>query len=355
MSRWLGYYTDERTKNRELVELSVLDQVPVPAGSTGAEAVAAGVELAVAAEGLGYRRYWVAEHHNTPSLASASPEVVVAAVAAVTSTIRVGSGGVLLSHYSPLKVAETFRLLEALSPGRIDLGVGRTPGTDPVTEAALQYRPGALGDDHFAQKLVDLLGFLDANLEPGHPYTSVRAVPVGPVGPDVWVLGSSSVGAGAAAYLGLPFAFAHFITDRFGPQIVRSYRSGFAPSARLDAPRAAVAVSVVCADTAADAERLATSVDVWRLHPEGAERGPLLPPVEAALAAAELNELDRARVAQHRSAMVVGDPAGVRARLEELADAFGVDDLVVLTVCHDPADRLRSYQLLAEAFGLGAR
>jgi len=333
------------------VELSVLDQCPVPSGSSAAEAVAASVALAVAAEELGYRRYWVAEHHNTPSLASASPEVVVAAVAARTTSIRVGSGGVLLSHYSPLKVAETFRLLDALFPGRIDLGVGRTPGTDPVTEAALQYRPGALGDEHFAQKLVDLLGFLDGNLEPDHPYASVLAQPAGDGGPDVWVLGSSSNGAAAAAYLGLPFAFAHFITDRFGPQILHSYRSGFSASARLAEPRAAVAVSVTCADTDAEADRLATSVDLWRLRPEGAERGPLLPPQEAAEVA--LSELDRARVAQHRAAMVVGDPARVRARLVELAESFGVDELVVLTVCHDPAARLRSYRLLAEAFALG--
>ncbi|MDP8938146.1 MAG: LLM class flavin-dependent oxidoreductase [Actinomycetota bacterium] len=328
----------------------MLDQVPVPAGSSGADAVAATLELAVAAEALGYRRYWVAEHHNTPSLASASPEVLVAAVAARTTCIRVGSGGVLLSHYSPLKVAETFRLLDALAPGRVDLGVGRTPGADPVTEAALQYRPGTLGDEHFAHKMVDLLGFLDGDLGPGHPYASVRAVPAGERGPDVWVLGSSSTGAAAAAYLGLPFAFAHFITDRFGPQILQSYRKGFTPTARTTQPRALVAVSVVCADTDAEAARLATSVDVWRLRPEGGERGPLLPPDEAA--AVPLSELDRARVAQHRAGTVVGDPASVRSRLEELAGSFGVDELVVLTVCHDPAARLRSYQLVAEAFGL---
>jgi len=334
------------------VELSVLDQVPVPAGATAAEAVAASVKLAVAAEALGYRRYWVAEHHNTASLASASPEVMVAAMAARTSRIRVGSGGVLLPHYSPLKVAETFRLLDTLFPGRIDLGLGRTAGADAVTEAALQYRPGALGDEHFAQKMVDLLGFLDGNLEPGHPYASVRAQPEGPAGsgPEVWVLGSSSNGAAAAAYLGLPFAFAHFITDRFGPQIVRSYRKGFTPSPRLDRPRAAVAVSVICAETGAEAARLATSGDVWRLRPEGAERGPLLPPEEAAAVA--LTEVERARVAQHRAGMVVGDPAGVREALEALADDFGADEVVVLTVCHDPDDRLTSYGLLAEAFGL---
>ena len=332
------------------MELSVLDQVPVPAGSTAVEAVASSVDLAVAAEAMGYRRYWVAEHHNTPSLASASPEVVVAAVAARTTTIRVGSGGVLLPHYSPLKVAETFRLLDALSPGRIDLGVGRTAGTDPLTEAALQYRPGALGDEHFAQKLVDLLGFLDGKLEPNHPYTSVRAEPHGPPGsgPDVWVLGSSSNGAATAAYLGLPFAFAHFITDRFGPQILQSYRKGFTPSPRLAQPRAVVAVSVVCAETDPEADRLATSVDVWSLRPEGAERGPLLPPEEAAAVA--LTGLDRDRVAQRRAGMVVGDPSRVRAALEELAHYFGVTELVVLTVCHDPAARLRSYRLLADAF-----
>ena len=329
--------------------LSVLDQCPVPAGATAAEALQASLALAVAAEDLGYQRYWVAEHHNTASLASASPEIVAAAAGARTTSIRVGAGGVLLPHYSPLKVAESFRLLDALYPGRIDLGLGRTPGADPVAEAALQYRPGALGDEHFAEKLVDLLGFLDGTLEPGHPYAGVRAVPEGAGGPEVWVLGSSSHGAACAAYMGLPFAFAHFITPEFGPQLMRSYRSGFRPSTRLDQPRGVVAVSVVCAETDAEARRLATSVALWRLRPEGGERGPLLPPDEAARA--HLSPADRARTAQHRAAMVVGDPARVRTSLEGLAAAFGVDELVVLTVCHDPADRLRSYELVAEAFG----
>ena len=328
--------------------LSVLDQCPVPAGSTSADALAASLDLAAAAEGLGYRRYWVAEHHNTPSLASASPEIVVAAAAGRTSSIRVGSGGVLLPHYSPLKVAETFRLLHALYPGRIDLGVGRTPGTDPVAEAALQYRPGALGDEHFAEKVVDLLGFLDGDLDPAHPYAGVKAVPAGLGGPEVWILGSSSQGAACAAYLGLPFSFAHFITSRFGPQIVRAYRKGFAPSTRLAAPRASVAVAVVCADTEAEARRLATSVALWRV---GAGRGPILPPDEAA--GVPLSDAERARRAQHRADMVAGDPEQVRRALEELAAAFEVDELVVLTVTHDPQARLRSYQLLAEAFGLG--
>ena len=329
--------------------LSILDQCPVPSGSTAAEALAASLDLAVAAEHLGYRRYWVAEHHNTASLASAAPEVVVAAAAARTASIRVGSGGVLLPHYSPLKVAETFRLLHALHPGRVDLGVGRSAGADPTTEAALQYRPGALGDQYFAQKVEDMLGFLDDSLPPHHPYAGVRAVPAGPGGPEVWILGSSSQGAAAAAYLGLPFAFAHFISSQFGPQVVSSYRKGFTPSARLERARASVAVSVVCADTEAEARRLANSAAAWQLRPEGPTRGPLLPPGEAARG---LSAAEQGRLAQNRAAMVVGGPEQVRGALARLSETFAVEEVVVLTVCHDLDARLRSYELLAEAFEL---
>ena len=335
--------------------LSVLDQCPVPSGSTAAASLQATMELAALAEALGYRRYWLAEHHNTASLAGVSPEVLVAAVAARTSTIRVGSGGVLLPHYSPLKVAENFRLLDALHPGRIDLGVGRAAGTDPVTEAALQYRPGALGDEHFGQKLVDLLSFLDADLPGDHPFAGVQAFPGGgeAAGPDVWVLGSSSNGAGAAAYLGLPFAFAHFITSAFGPQIVRSYRKGFTPSARRSEPAVAVAVAVVCAPTDAEADRLATSAAAWRSGPEGAGKGPLLPPEEGAAAVA--SGVERARADQARAGMIVGGPARVRQQLMRVADDFDTSELVVVTVCHDFEARRRSYELLAEAFGLASR
>jgi luciferase family oxidoreductase group 1 len=318
----------------------------VPAGTSPADALADCLALAVAAEQLGYRRYWVAEHHNTPSLASASPEIVVAAVAARTTSIRVGSGGVLLPHYSPLKVAESFRLLEALYPGRVDLGVGRTPGTDPVTEAALQYRPGALGDEYFAQKVEDMVGFLDATLDPAHPYSGVRAVPEGPGGPEVWILGSSSQGAACAAYLGLPFAFAHFISSQFGPQVMHGYRRGFAPSARLTEPWSMVAVSVLCADTEAEARRLATSAAAWGLRPEGPRRGPLLAPADATTG---LTDLERARLAQRRAEMVVGAPEQASVALLGLAEAFAVDEVMVLSVCHDPKARLRSYELLAEA------
>lgn len=330
------------------IALSVLDQCPVPSGSTAAAALGDSVQLAVSAERLGYRRYWAAEHHNTPSLGSTSPEILVAAVAARTNTIRVGSGGVLLSHYSPLKVAETFRMLDALSPGRVDLGVGRATGPTAATEAALLY--GAHGDETFPRKLVDLLGFLDGALEDGHPFGGVRALPDGTAGPEVWVLGSSAQGAGYAAQLGLPFSFAHFITAHLGSAVMNTYARRFQPSSRSGRPLGNVAVSVVCADTDAEAQRLARSVDVWRLQPEGAERGPLLPPEEAAMVA--LTDVERVRVAQNRAAMVVGAPEPVRARLVELAREFTVDELVVVTVCHDPRARLRSYELLAESFAL---
>ncbi|MDQ2826498.1 MAG: LLM class flavin-dependent oxidoreductase [Actinomycetota bacterium] len=333
--------------------LSVLDQCPVPAGSTGADALRHTLDLARAAEALGYRRYWLAEHHNTTSLAATAPEILVAAVAAATSRIRVGSGGVMLSHYSPLKVAETFRTLAALHPGRIDLGVGRTPGADPVTEAALQYLPGVPGDERYDEKVVDLVGFVRGNLDAGHPFESVRALPDGGPPPELWLLGSSSHSGAIAAYLGLPFAFAHFITSAFGPQVMAAYHRGFQPADDAAAPRAAVAVSVLCAETDDEADRLARSADVWRLRPDGAGRGPLLSPEDAA--AVTLTALDETRIAQGREAMVVGGPDRVRDRLTAVAGAFDVEELLVVTICHDPVARLRSYRLLAEAFSLGAR
>jgi luciferase family oxidoreductase group 1 len=338
------------TSHTDAPGLGVLDQSPVPDGSTAAEALGQTVALARATEALGYRRFWAAEHHNTRSLASSAPEIVVGAVAAATSTIRVGSGGVMLGHYSPLKVAETFRTLAALYPGRIELGVGRTAGADPMAEAALQYLPGVPGDEQYVDKVADLVGFLADRLEPGHPFESVRAMPDGVVGPQVWMLGSSSHGGAVAAYLGLPFAFAHFITSAFGPQVTAAYRRGFQATDALPEPLAAVAVGVMCAETDAEAERLALSADVWRLRPEGAGRGALLSPEDAARV--PLTALEEAKVAQARAGTVVGGPERVRSELVALAAAYGVGELVVVTVCHDPAARLRSYRLLAEAFDL---
>jgi luciferase family oxidoreductase group 1 len=347
-----GYDAGRAMMRVVAVVLSVLDQSPVSDGSTASDALRQTLELAEATEGLGYRRYWVAEHHGTRSLAAAAPEILVGAVAGATSTIRVGSGGVLLSHYSPLKVAETFRTLSALHPGRIDLGVGRTPGADPVTEAALQYLPGVPGDERYVDKVVDLIGFLHDRLDPGHPFETVPAMPDGVVPPKLWMLGSSSHSGAVAAYLGQPFAFAHFITPAFGPQVVAAYRRGFQPTEAGPGPEALVAVGVMCADTDEEAARLARSADVWRLRPEGTAREPLLSPEAAA--ARVLTELEEAKVVQARAGTVVGGPGRVRAELAELAGAYGVEELLVVTVCHDPVARRRSYELLAEAFGLGS-
>ena len=321
-------------------------------GATGPEALRETVELARAAESLGYTRYWLAEHHNTPGLAGTAPEVLAARVASATSTIRVGAGGVLLSHYSPLKVAEAFAVLAALFPGRIDLGVGRAAGADPVATAALQPGPESYGDDYFPRRVVDLLGYLGGALEPDHPHCAVHAMPEGAEGPDVWLLGSSPHSAGLAAALGLPYAFAHFITPDFGPQVVGRYRRNFRPSGGDAAPRATVAVSVICAPTDAQAEQLATSMLVWRLVAEE-RRGPVPSEDEASAAIGSLDPVARARLAQDRGRVVVGGPERAREELLSLAGAFDVDELLVVTVCHDPAARLRSYQLLASALALG--
>jgi luciferase family oxidoreductase group 1 len=318
--------------------LSVLDVSPVPAGTTLAGALGDSITLAQLTERLGYRRYWVAEHHQTPSIGGTSPEVMVAAVAAATTTIRVGSGAVLLPYRSPLMVAEAFRTLEALFPGRIDLGIGRAAGTDPATEEILRRGPVQLGEEAFPELVADLAGYLKRDKESGA------------TGPELWVLGSSSQSSGVAAYLGLGFSFAHFISPSYGPQIVNAYRRGFRPSALWPTAVASVAVSVVCADTDAEAKRLASSTDLWRLGPEGPGRSPIVAPEEAASHA--YTPLERERLAQARSKIVVGDPERVRTALAGLAEDFGADELVVLTVCHDPAARRRSYELLADAFGL---
>ena len=332
------------------IALSVLDQSPVPDGSTGSAALRDTVALAREADRLGYRRYWLAEHHNTASLAGTAPEVLAAHVASETSAIRVGAGGILLTHYSPLKVAETFRVLHGLFPGRVDLGLGRADGADARTVAALQHQSGTVGEDEYADRVADLIGFLEGTTGDDHRFAGVRALPTGPGTPEVWVLGSSSYGATLAARMGLRFSFARFVSPKFGPQILSAYRREFRPSPGCPEPTASLGVSVICADTDAEAERLAVSQDVWHLRPEGAGRGPLLSVEDAE--AYPVTELDRELLGQYRERRVVGAADRVHAALVDLTATYEVDELVVYTVCHDPAARLRSYQLLAEAFGL---
>ncbi|MDQ6783901.1 MAG: LLM class flavin-dependent oxidoreductase [Actinomycetota bacterium] len=333
-----------------MTALSVLDQSLIPSGSTAAEALRGTVALARESERLGYRRFWLAEHHNSGSVAGTAPEVLSSYVASRTSSIRVGSGGILMSHYSPLKVAEVFRTLEALFPGRIDLALGRTPGADPLASEALHDGPGAFVDEDYPGRVADVIDFLHDTLSPDHRFAGVRAMPDGPSAPEAWVLGSSSYGSALAARMGLPFSFAHFVSPRFGPQVMAAYRRRFRPSPLCPLPVASVGVSVVCADSDAEAERLAISDDLWHLRPEGAERGCLLPVEEAE--AFPLTDLEHELMVQQQFRRVVGAPDRVRALLLNIADAYGVEELVVRTVSHDPDARLRSYRLLAAAFDL---
>ena len=331
--------------------LGVLDQSPIRSGGTPTEAIQETLILAEHADRLGYTRYWLAEHHSSGGLAGAAPEVLMGQVAARTSRIRVGSGGVMLSHYSPLKVAENFRVLEALFPGRIDLGIGRAPGSDQRTARALRHGPGAVPLEHFPQQLADLIGFLHDELPDGHPYGGVRAMPAGPSAPPIWILGSSSDGAALAAHFGTAFSYAHFINAVGGVDATRFYRESFRPSARLAAPQASVAVFALCAETEAEAERLARCRDLFIVRLYTGRFGPF-PSVEEA-EAYQYSPPERAIVAEARRRTVAGTPEQVKARLEALAAEYGVDELVIVTIPHDFKARLRSYELLAEAFGLG--
>lgn len=333
--------------------LSVLDQSPIRAGGTPRQALAETVALAQACEGWGYHRYWLAEHHSSEGLAGTAPEVLVARVAAATTTMRIGSGGVMLSHYSPLKVAENFRVLEALYPGRIDLGIGRAPGSDYRTARALQHGPGALGIEQFPRQVADLLAFLRDDLPAEHPFAGIHAQPRGESAPEPWFLGSSDASAMIAAYFGGAFSFAHFINDAGGPEVMAAYRANFRPSPWRDAPQGSIGVFVLCAETAAEAERLALSRDLWRLRLDQGILGPF--PTIAEAEAYPYTREDRLRIAFNRRRQVVGTPAQVKAELLALGAAYGVEEFVVVSICHDFAARLRSYELLAREFGLVPR
>jgi luciferase family oxidoreductase group 1 len=335
------------------VILSVLDQSPIRAGATPAEAIAETVELAQLAERLGYHRYWVAEHHSSAGLAGTAPEILVARLSAATSVIRIGSGGVMLSHYSALKVAETFRVLEILYPGRIDLGIGRAPGADTLTTRALQHGRGAPGMEYFPNQIADLIGFLRNVMPADHPFARVRAQPQGPTAPELWLLGSSAESAAYAAHFGCAFSFAHFITDQGGPEVMAAYRQHFQPSPWLAAPQGSIGVFVLCADSEAEARRLALSRELWRLKLEQGELGPI--PSVAEAEAYPYSREDRLRIAVMRRRAVVGAPEQVKERLLALGAAYGVSEFVVVTICHDVTARRRSYELLAQMFGLAPR
>jgi luciferase family oxidoreductase group 1 len=331
------------------LRLSVLDQSPVAEGSTGAQALQNTIDLAKLADNLGYHRYWVAEHHGGPSLAGPSPEVLIGPIASATSKIRVGSGGVMLPHYSPLKVAQSFSLLAGLFPGRIDLGIGRAAGTDPMTTFALQRDRRQASPDDFPQQLAELLAYFDDSFPEGHALSRyVGTLPGRPEQPEVWLLGSSPQSAIWAGELGLPYAFADFINPG-GAEIAQLYRDKFQPSQRLQAPRVAVSAWAVCADTDEEAERLAASS---RMTFTLLRQGRLIPvpPPEKALRFLESQGDGRARSEQRRT--IVGSPATVRSGLEQVAVDYGADEVIVVTITYDHGARMRSYELIAEALGL---
>jgi luciferase family oxidoreductase group 1 len=334
-----------------MLTLSVLDQSPVRQGVTPRAALLETIDLARHCEALGYRRYWLAEHHATPALAGSAPEIMIARVAAETNHIRVGSGGVMLSHYSSLKVAEQFRMLETLYPGRIDLGIGRAPGSDQLTAAALAHGPGALGIEHFPNQIADLIGYLEHTIPAEHPFSRIRLSPDGETLPEIWILGSSDQSAIFAAYFGRAFSFAHFITDEGGPEIMAAYTAQFRPSEKLPEPCASIGVFVICAETEERARYLAASRDLARLRSRQGILQPFPPPEEAL--AYPYTDIERRFVEHSRRRQIVGTPDRVGAGIEALAASYGVDEVVVLTITHDFEARKRSYALLAEACGLG--
>ena len=332
--------------------LSVVDQSPVRAGATAGDALRETIELAAAVEEMGYERYWLAEHHSLPNFAGTSPEVLIGHVAARTKRIRVGSGGVMLSHYSAFKVAENFRMLEALHPGRIDLGIGRAPGSDQITAAALSFPNHPREIRHFPRQVVDLLGYLHGEMEDGHIFSQIQAGPGEPQAPEVWLLGSRYESAYMAAQLGLPFAYAHFfgIAVEEGPAIAANYRENFRPSQFLSEPKVNVGVHVICAETEEEAQRLAGPRNLARLQNiTGRAKG--IPTVEEALEY-QYRPDELAFVQQYALVCVDGDPQQVKQGLDDLADLYQTPDLSIVTIAHDFADRVRSYELVAEACGI---
>ena len=330
--------------------LSVLDQSPIRRGGTATQAIQETLQLAQLADRLGYHRYWLAEHHNSHTLASATPELLIAEIANRTRRIRVGSGGVMLSHYSSLKVAETFRMLETLHPGRIDLGVGRAPGSDGKTAAALAHGPGALSIEHFPMQLADLQGFIADELPENHPFRGIRAAPDAPGTPELWLLGSSTEGGALAAHFGWAFSFAHFISPEGGQVVMRDYLTRFQPSSMLAEPRASIGVSVTCAETKEEAELLAWSRWCSRILMFRNEQRGVIPPEEARDFL--YTPAEREYIEYQRSKAIYGTPRQVHEKLLDLGEQYGVDEFVVLTVVYDFSARVESYELLAKEFGL---
>ena len=337
------------------MKLSIIDQSPVSEGSTPADALRNTIELAKLADRLGYQRYWIAEHHGMVTLASPAPEILITRVAAETSHIRVGSGGVMLPHYSPMKVAEQFRMLHALYPDRIDLGIGRAPGgTGLETFALMRDRKRHEVADDFPNQMAELLAFLNHSFPSEHPFNRIKLTPAMPGGPEVWMLGSSMWSAAAAAQFGLPYAFAHFIDQRPTRSAIEYYFSHFAPSDYLPKPTAIVALGAICAETNAEAQRLAASSRVLIRHIRRGEPR-LVPRPEEALKELESVSDPEPSVMSEFPRYHIGAPQELRDKLIDMASQLHVEELMIVTIVHDHRARMRSYELLAKAFELRPR
>jgi len=348
-----------------MTKLSILDQSPIVSGHTPVEAIAATVALAQAADALGYTRYWLAEHHGLNALADPCPEILLARLGSVTKHIRIGTGGILLPYYSPFKVAEQFRMLEALFPGRLDLGIGRAPGGDMRTaQAVMGSTTGGSYNaaEFFPQQVMELIALLDGVMPKDHPHAEVVLQPHCETAPQLWVLGSSDYGGAMAAHLGLRFAFAHFINAYSGAPVAQAYRTDFKPAehaaksrgAVTAVPYNAVAVFAIAADTQAQADELGMSVDVRRLQMAYGINAPISTVEEARARAAHYSPRDLGIIERERPRAVIGTPDKVAARIRELQEQFCADEVVVLSVAPSYAARLKSYELLAREFDLKA-
>jgi luciferase family oxidoreductase group 1 len=336
-----------------MIPLSVLDLSVVTTGTKPAAALRNSIDLARHVDGLGYVRYWLAEHHNLASVASPAPDVMIGQIAAVTKNLRVGSGGVMLPNHAPLVVAERFKMLEALFPGRIDLGLGRAPGTDGATAYALRSRLDRREGDDFLERLQELVLWETRGFPAGHPYNNVVAMPDDTPLPPIWLLGSSDYSSELAAQVGMGYAFAHHFAMHDAVDAMINYRRHFKPSNWRPTPHAILAVAVVTAETDAEAEALASSMDLNRLRRDRGQYLPLPSPEEAL--AYPYTDAERAAVARNRSRLFVGSPATILQKLQPMIDASKPDELMIITAVYDHEARKKSYSLLAEAFGLGKK
>ena len=336
-----------------MLTLSILDQSPIASGSTARRALQQTVELAQAAERLGYKRFWVSEHHDATTLAGSTPEVLIAHLAAKTEHIRIGSGGVMLPHYSAYKVAENFRMLEALYPGRIDLGIGRAPGGMPIATMALNE--GKRRDiDRYPEQVEDLIAYVSDTVPDNHRFHGLTATPVVDTIPEIWLLGSSNGSAAIAAQKGTAYSFAHFINGEGGEQAMAAYRRHFQPSVLYEKPQTSVAIFVVCAPTDEEADRLASSLDLSLLFTANGQKSDGTPTIEMA-ESYPYSPYELAFIRENRKRMIVGSPETVKQRIEALAAAYGTEEVVAVTITHSFSHRLRSYELLADAFQLQPR